>query len=243
MADPGFGALGTIYSSGGTSVTSMTSTITNVAVGDLVLAFVQRDWQAQCTGLTIAGAAATLIKRNNSGANGFSFDVWGMVAAASSSSASVVASYSAGQPWGTIMSARWTHGVTSITPNESSCNTPGCSALASSSTSRLFQSITTTVRTLIIAAGSDWDNTRTHTPASGWTKRADGSGTPVTSIQFVLDRVADAGTFGGATAFSTTNASDQYLAVVIALPVDTAAAASSLSARSPSAKFNHLLVR
>lgn len=243
MADPAFGALGTIYSSGGTSVTSMTSTITNVAVGDLVLAFVQRDWQAQCTGLTIAGAAATLIKRNNSGANGFSFDVWGMVAASSYSSASVVASYSAGQPWGTIMSARWTPGVLSATPNTSSCNTTGCSGLAASSTSRLAQSITTSARSLIIAAGTDWNDYRTHTAASGWTERADGSGSPVTSIQFIFDRISDAGTFGGATAFSTTSPSDQYLSVMLAFEVDAAAASTSLAGKHPASKFNHLLVR
>lgn len=244
MADPSFGALGTISSTGMTYVSSLTSTITNISVGDLVLAFAQRDKQSSCTGVTIDGASATLLKRNAANtAEEFGIDVWGVIAASSASSASVVASYSVAAQWGTMFSARWTPGVTSITLLASSCNTSGCSGIATSSTNRLTQSITTGQRALIIVAGSDWSDYRTHTAASGWTERADGSGSPVTSIQFVFDRVSDAGTFGGATAFSTTSASDQYLSVMLAFEVDAAAASTSLAGKQPASKFNHLLVR
>lgn len=243
MADPSFGALGTIYSSGSTQITSQSSTITNVGVGDLVLAFVQRDVQMDCTGVTIGGTAATLLKRNDSNSNLFSIEIWGVICTSASSSANVVATYSGiARSWGTIMSARWTPGVTAVTPIASACNATGCSGLATSSTNRLVQSITTDRRCLIIAAGTDWNDYRSHTAASGWTERADGSGTPVTSIQFIFDRVADAGTFGGATAFSTAG-SDQYLSVMLAFEVAAGSGGYSLPARSPTAKYGHILVR
>lgn len=244
MADPAFGALGTIASTAATQASSLTSTLTNVAVGDLVLAIAQRNLQANRAGCTCAGAAMALIKSVSANdGNGFGLDVYALKATSASSSASVVMSYTGTDLWGSLISARWTPGVLSATPNVSSCNTSGCSGLAASGTSRLAQSITTSARSLIIAAGTDWNDYRSHTAASGWTERADGSGSPVTSIQFIFDRVSNAGTFGGATAFSTTSSSDQYMSVMLAFAVDAQAASASFTGPQPASKFNHLLVR
>jgi hypothetical protein len=130
-----------------------------------------------------------------------------------------------------------------VTMLASSCNSSSCSGLATSSTNRLAQSITTSQRALLVACGTDWNDYRSHTAASGWTERADGSGSPVTSIQFLHDRVADAGTYGGATAFATTSASDQYLSVLLAFEPDAAAAATSAPPRSGLAPMRHLIGR
>jgi hypothetical protein len=221
-SDPEFGALSTIYESGSTGVTSGQVTLGNVAVGDLVLAFVQRSRVANISTVTCGSQALGQLKSNVvTGGDEYGFQVWGAIATADGAGSSVTITASFGidsNAWLSMSAARWSN-VASATPLASSCNTTGCSALASSSTNRLAQSITTTERALIIAAGTDYDDVRTHTAASGWTKRADGSGTPVTSIQFIHDRVSDAGTYGGATAFSTTSAADQYLSVLLAFEI------------------------
>jgi hypothetical protein len=157
-----------------------------------------------------------LIKRNDTGQD-FEQDVWGLISPSNISSATITANYSTSAEYGVLIAARWS-GVSSATPLASSCNTTGCSALASSSTNRLAQSITTSQRALIVAVGVDWTDLRSHTPASGWTERFDGSGTPIASYQFLHDRVSDAGTFGGATAFSTAG-SDEYIAMMMAFPL------------------------
>lgn len=241
VADPAFGALGTIDSRGASSTNTLTSTIANVAAGDLVLAFSQRDRQDNLTGITMDGNAMTLLKSNDSGdPTNFYFDVWGYIASSAAASADVIASYSDSQQWGTLFSARWSN-VGSLTPLASSCNTTGCSGKAANSTTRTAQQITTSQRALIVAVGTDWNNYRTHTGANGFTVRADGSGTPVTSIQFIYDQVANAGSFGGASNFGTTNANDQYLSVLLAF--EPAATVASLIPRSNATRFASILAR
>lgn len=214
--DPTFGALGTIVSKGSTAASSMTSTLTNIAVGDLVLAFVQRDFQSEYASVTCAGTAMTRIARHETGLYGdFFIDVYGLIATSASSSASIVVSYNSSAQWGTMLTARWTDGVASATPAQVEYTSAGGVGLPTATTNRRVRAITTTARSLIIVAGTDWNDYYGHTPASGWTERADGSGTPVTSIQFVFDRVSDAGTYGGAVNISTAT-NDQYMAIIMA---------------------------
>jgi hypothetical protein len=214
---PAFGALGTISTSGSTGITSQTSTLSNVGSGNLVLALVQRNAQSECTGVTVAGQSMSLLKRVEETAAGFAFDVWGVLASSANSSASVTASYnsSSSEAWGTILSARYS-GVASATPVVSVCHHSSCVGMYASGTARyVTPDVTVTEQSLIIATGCDWNDFRTHTPASGWTKRVDGSGTPLTSIQFLHDRVAASGNFGAETNFATTGVSDQYLGAML----------------------------
>jgi hypothetical protein len=178
----------------------------------------QRNTQSGISGVTCDGTAMTSLRRNDSNTAGFSIEVWAWIADRNISSAAIVASYTGGTLFFTMNTARWS-GVSSATPLTSSCNSSGCSGLATTSTNRLAQSITTSQRSLLIACGTDWNAARTHTAATGWTKRLDGSGTPLTSTQFIHDRVDNAGTYGGATAFSTTSATDQYLSILLAFPL------------------------
>ncbi|MEE4238749.1 MAG: hypothetical protein V2I51_18665, partial [Anderseniella sp.] len=65
-SDPEFGALGSITALGGTGSNQQTSVLTNVAAGDLVLAFVQRNLQNDSTTVSMAGTAMTLLRANAS---------------------------------------------------------------------------------------------------------------------------------------------------------------------------------
>ena len=207
-----FGGVGTMVENGSTSASSGTSTLTGIASGDLVLALIQRGNGFDITGVTCDGNSMALLNRNDAG-SAFLFDVWGWIATGAISSASITASYSTSATYLTINTNRWS-GVASTTLLASSIN-----AFGTSSTNRLAPSITTAERSLIIACGTDWDNIVTHTPQSGWTKRLDGSGTPLSSIQFLFSRVSDAGTFGGGTAFSTVAAAQQYMSMLLAFPL------------------------
>jgi hypothetical protein len=214
-----FQALGTQSDSEATSVTSGTSTLATVNAGDLVIAIIQRQFQPSCTGVTLGGAAMTLLRRNYAGApNEFGVDVWGIIAASGGTSVNVVASYSNSWPYRIITTARYS-GVSSATPLASTCNGASCNSVASSSTNRLAQSITVAQPALLLAVGTDYNLLSTHTPTSGWTKRLDGSGTPLSSYQFLHDQNVVAGTYGGATAFATSSQNDTYFSILIAFPL------------------------
>ena len=207
-----FGELSTYYDSGGSSVNTGSVTLSNVATGDLVLAFSARVSQTSCTGITMAGSNMALQKRSDAGVDGYAVDVWSIIASSPTSSATVTASFSNSNTNLIFIAARWS-GVTSATASASSCNSAGCNTKASSSTDRLAQSITTSQKSLIVATGVDWNTQRAHTAASGWTKRL---GDTTGAAFFLFDRVSDAGTFGGATAFSTTSVADEYLSAMLA---------------------------
>jgi hypothetical protein len=91
------------------------------------------------------------------------------------------------------------------------CNDATCTALATSSTSRTTQNITTAnANSLIVCAGIDWDGNKTHTAANSFNKRLNGT-TP-----FMFDKiVSSTGSYPGGN-FSTTNTADQYLAITAA---------------------------
>jgi hypothetical protein len=214
-----FGEVGTVYSSGATSVTSGSSTLANVAAGDLVLAFIQRVAQTQATTVTLNATSMSLVKRNNVPADPFGIDVWGVIAPSASASATITANYSATNTFMTITTARWS-GVSSATSIASSCNSSGCDTLDTAfGTSRLALSVTTSEKALIVACGTEWNSAHSQTGVNGWTKRFDGSGTPVNTIQFCLDRVSNAGTYGGATSFSTASSTDSYVSMIVAFPL------------------------
>ena len=217
-----FGALSNLFESGGSSTSTGSVTLANVASGNLVLVFIGRNTQANITGVTMAGNSMTNLRRNLGGTiENYGVDVWGVISPSAYASATITATYSATggdailSAYLSILAARWS-GVSSATPTFSSCNSAGCSGQATSSTNRLASSITTSATNLLVACGVDWDNFRTHTAASGWTKRADGSGTPLTTLFYLHDRVATAGTYGGGTAFATTSTADNYLSMLLA---------------------------
>lgn len=215
--DPVFQGLGTLYTSiGDEQVSTAQTTITSVSANDLILVFVQRNNQAQCTGVasTTPSITFTLLESAESGDTGFNCDIWGAKAPSSAASVDITASYSAAGAYSSIFSARWNNCPASITPSHTAATT----AKQTSSTSRTVSNITTSARCLLIAAGCDWNNFCTHTAASGWTKRADYTVLGANTTQYMLDRVANSGTYPSGN-FSTTSVADEYTAAIIAIPL------------------------
>lgn len=219
MADPVYQGSGTVSASTWNSVSSLSTTITDVAVGDLLVVQVQRVGQASITGVSSASPALTftLAYRANPNQDAFAQDLYVAIATTAAASMTITATYSTSNTYASIASHRWSSGVTSATPT----HTSGHTTLQSSSTNRTVPNITTTARTLIIAFGTEWNNQSTHTAATNWTRILN----PATAgtEMFLHARIADAGTYPSGN-FATTNLTDQYFAGIAAFAVDTSAA-------------------
>lgn len=223
MTDPSFATLGTLEYMGGSSANSLSSTITNVSVGDLLIVFVQRAYQTRCTGVASVTPALTFTKLETavSGDSDFNPELWGAIATQAAASMTITASYSDEQPWGSVFSVRYSPGgVTSITPQANQ----GHDAKQTSSTNRTITNIVTSTRTLMIAAGADWNYYCTHTAAANWTKRVDSQtfGEDSTT-QFFYDRIANAGTYPSGN-YGSADPTDVYLALIVALEIEEASA-------------------
>jgi len=231
VADPTYQNSGTVYHSGSTSVTSASTTITNVSVGDLLVVQVIRDAQSQITGVASTSPALTFARqvRADSASAGYSQDIYTAIATDNASSMTITASYSGSDNYASIVSHRWSSGVSSATVTHSAADT----ALRATSTNRTVPNITTTARTLLLVSGADWDAHRTHTAASGWTKIIDGASS---SFQYLNAQIADAGTYPNGN-FATTSATDRYFGSIIALPVDTSGGATALPRRALDGPF------
>jgi hypothetical protein len=237
MADPTYQGSGTVYEAGGASSTSLSTTITDVAVGDLLVVQVRREEQNDCTGVASTSPALTFARQARAGGHGSELyqDIWTAIATSAASSMVITASYSASgvSRYGAIISHRYSSGITSATATHSASH----NSLQSASTNRATPNITTTARTLLIAAGDDQDYYNTHTAASGWTKRLDSDtkGNDTTAM-WMYDRIADAGTYPNGNV-GTVNNSDQYFGSTIALPVDASGSATGLPRRALDGPF------
>ena len=67
----------------------------------------------------------------------------------------------------------------------------------------------------MLAVGSSWNNYQTVTASAGFTTRFDTSIAGGNQIQFILDQVADAGSFGGATAIGTLSSEDAVFGALL----------------------------
>lgn len=237
MADPSFAALGTLDYRGQNYINSLSSTITNVSVGDLLIVVVQRDNQSNCTGVASILPALTFTKIATAAIGaGFKTDLWAAIATSSASSQVITASYSSNASRGAMFSARYTGGVSSITANASTAH----SALQAFSTNRTNSDMTTTVRTLMIAFGTNWNYYHLISAAANWNKRVDSDtfGNDTTT-QFLIDRVADPGTYPSGN-YGTNAAADSYVSGIAAFPIIIP---RSFVIPAPTSRAVHLLVR
>jgi hypothetical protein len=234
MADPTYQGSGTLEYKGATSANSLSTTITDVAVGDLLVVQVQRDSQSNITGVASASPALTFVRQARAtAASGFQQDIYTAIVTTAASSMVITASYSDSAPWGSMISFRWGDGISSGTVTHSAVD----SALRSTSTNRTATNITTTARTLLLAAGTDLDYYVTHTAATNWTKILDSQTKGSNSTTMYLHaRIADSGTYPNGN-FATVSATDQYFGSIIALPVDTGGAATGLPRRALDGPF------
>jgi hypothetical protein len=217
--NPVYQGSGTLYYQGGTPAISFSTTITDVEVGDLLVVLVQRDEQSNITGVASTSPALTFTRqvRATSGSFGFHHDIYTAIATTAAASMTITATYSSSDGWGSMISFRWSDGISSGTATHSAAD----SALRAASTSRTATNITTAQRTLLLAAGTDYDFYPTHTAAANWTKILDSQtkGTDSTTM-YLHARIADAGTYPSGN-FATTSATDQYFGSIIALPITT----------------------
>jgi ethanolamine utilization protein EutP (predicted NTPase) len=240
MADPVYQGSGTLDYRGSSSASSLSTTITDVEVGDLLVVQVQRNNQVTITGVASTTPALTFARqaRADSAYLYFQPDIYTAIATTAASSMVITASYSASDLWGSMISYRWSVGITSGTAT----HTASDAALRATSTSRTATNITTTARTLLLAAGTDWDYYLTHTAATNWTKILDSQtkGSNTTTI-YLHARIADAGTYPNGN-FATTSATDQYVGSIIALGIDVSGP-ESLSIPSRHRNIRHLIGR
>lgn len=220
MPDPVFQGLSNVYTDGGSSSgTTATVTFPTIVAGELVVVWVQRDDYATITGVTLGTQDMSELKRvdSDSGApNQFQGGLWGCIADSGGTSVVATATWSSSDNWRSMAGGRWNN-VASATPLTSACNSSTCVGRSGASTDRTFQSITTGVRALIMTWATDWDFYSTHTASSGYTKRLDNAiagGGSSTTI-FSLDKVVDAGTYGGTEVVSTAT-SDQWFGAILA---------------------------
>jgi len=210
VAAPVFRARGTVDDRGSATVNALQSTIA-VSQGDLVVALIQRDQQAQIQSVTLNGTAMSLARRVDSGAAGYGLDVWAVIAPANAASAVVRATYANSAQWGTLSTYSWS-GIGSATPLAGSSRV----LVASTSTARSSAALSSASNGLALALGTEWNAGRNHTPASGWVKRADGTSS---SIHFVLERQGIAPLAYTGSSFSTTSVADGYLVALLFFPL------------------------
>jgi hypothetical protein len=211
MTDPVFQGHSTSYDAGGSSVSSMTVTM-DVNEGDLVLAIVQRENQANCTGVTLGSQDLSFIKEALADYIGFGVDIWGCISDSSGTGVSITASYSDSGTLGEMSAVRWNN-VASAEPSQSSCNIAGCYTTSGPSTERSAQEITTSARSLIVGIGTEFGYYHNQYGANGFTNEW-------SNYQWAYDKVADAGSFGGASNFGTTDGdADIYVSVLLAFNI------------------------
>ncbi len=250
MADPAFEAISTVFYTGIDGGDGGTVTFSTINAGDLVLVAIQRVSANAITGVTLGSQSMTQLKVHQSEASNFNLMVYGCIASSGGSNVVATASFSNTGGWLAMIGARYS-GVKSATPLDSCCAETDCGGLTGASTSRYTNdTVTTDERALIVVLGTDWDNYNTHTAQNSYNKRFDNAvcGGGSCSAQFIFDKVADAGTFGGSGTgyrFSTA-ASDSWLAVMLAFEPNDAAATTSIPSSILSRQrdaFHHMIIR
>lgn len=217
-----FVRLGTLDDRGSSYETGFGSNITNVLSGNLIVACVWRMNISQLTTVSGNSGAVSFIKLSHTdNAAGWGHEVWAALSPSDISFLTVASSFSGSSNYGGIVTALYS-GVTSITPRAVTWHDADGVGEAPTSTDRYAQSMSVTGGTLLLAAGADLAEYRTHTAQNGFTKRIDCNtfGTNTTSV-FLFDRVASTGTYGGTGSgnrFSVASATDIFMSHLVALP-------------------------
>jgi hypothetical protein len=217
QVEPEFVGVGTCVTEESTLVNTATSTISDVQAGDLIVTLVQRDTMGQLAEVSAGATALSQVAFADAGQGGFGLAVYTGLAAAEAPSMEVTASFSGSAAWASMVTAVF-RGVASATPTQAACNTAECVGLTGPTVTRSAQAITTNARSLIIGAGTDWNEYNTHAPANGYTRHFNNTFNAIgcdKSVQWVYSKVQDAGSFGGAENFATAS-DDSYLSVVMA---------------------------
>lgn len=191
------------------SLISTTSTI-NVPAGSLLLVAFGGEYAFDSLSVICGSDTLSLVKTFNYGSSGYGLHLFAKPNAIGGSSVSCTADWTTSGGYRFI--AAWSYsGVATSSPGDgSSCNSTDCTALASASTGRTAQNITTTnANDLLVGVAVDWDGGTTHTEANGYSLRLDGN-----TIAVADKTVSSTGSYPGGN--FTTTSSQQYMSVFAA---------------------------
>lgn len=231
VADPVFQEAGTRTSLGGTSSSTVTSVIANVASGDLVVFGVQRELIAQITGVSGNGAGLTsftLLHSCSINTGNFGYRLYAAIATSAAASVTITASFSAAAAYGEGSSARYNNGgsIVGLTPLAVGNAYGTTNATHATSTDREMDPVTVDSgkRALLLAGGTEYNLAGTVlTAQNSWAKRFSS-----TTEQWLFDRVVDPGTYAGTgtgNRIATAGVSDQYIGVIVALEINAGGSA------------------
>lgn len=210
--DPQWMGFGTLDRRGSEATTNLSSIVTNVKAGDILLAVVQRQYQANCTGVAAGSLAFTKLATASSGQSGLNVELWGSIATADAATLTVTALYSNSSTFGAMFVARYAGGIVGMTPLAKTAHT----TLRATSINRTAPNLTVSKRAWLVAFGTDWGVAQGKMATTGWTVRADGntfgSGS---NLQFLLDRIVEPGTYPSGN-FATVVTADRYIAGLVA---------------------------
>lgn len=182
----------------------------SIASGDLVVVLV--GWQigsGQTTPSSVVCGSDSLVNAKQSTEPGqYTISLFYKQNASANASATCTVTWSSAQTFSTIVAANWSGVATSNALLNTSCNSTGCNALASSGTGRTAQNVTTTTaNALLIGCGINWDGNDVVSAANGFAARVNG----ITS--FLLDKnVSATGTYPSGN-FGTAASAQQYMSL------------------------------
>jgi len=180
----------------------------NVQSGDLIVVLVGAVNDFGVSTAVCGSDSLTLGPTFYDSGNNYKVSLYYKQNASANAAATCTISFTVAQLYRVIAAANYGGVATSGGVLQSSCNNAGCSTVASASTSRTAQNVTTTTaNTVLIAAGVDWDGGNTLTAANGFTLRLNGT-TP-----FLLDKsVTSTGTHPSGN-FATASLSQMYVSL------------------------------
>ena len=210
--EPQWLGFGTLDRRGSEATTNLSSTVNAVKAGDILLAVIQRQYQANCTSVSAGALVFTKLATASSGQSGLNVELWGAIATADAATLTVTALYSNSSTFGAMFVARYAGSLVGITPLAKTAHT----SLRATTLNRTAPNLTVTKRAWLVAFGTDWGVAQGKTATTGWTVRADGntfgSGS---NLQFLLERIVEPGTYPSGN-FATVTTSDRYIAGLVA---------------------------
>ena len=212
--DPSFRGAGTYTSSGGTAISTISTTLANISSGDLLIVFAARsDWtdgDPTCSGGGLTWVTAKSINVDPAGSN-YGYGAYAAKATSNQASLVVTINFSTSSPYGLIASCAYNAPYLIATSSVVSSNT----TLSAAATTRTSAQVTTSARSLLVGMAANWDNEDAFAAANGYTLRIPASGNTAVMI---ADKVADAGNYGGAANFGT-SLNEQYFPMLLSFNV------------------------
>jgi hypothetical protein len=200
--------------SGGALTTTETL---DIQAGDLIVALVGGDTvedpSTTINTVSCGGQALSRVKIVPLSGSGYYVEMWYLQNASAYSGATCTFTPQRNGAYRFIAAVNYGGIATTGALKESSCNSAGCDALATASTGRTAQNITTSeANSLLVAGVIDWHGGTTHTGANGYTVRVDAN-----TAMLADKAVSSTGSYPDGS-FSTAS-SQEYLSIFAAFKI------------------------